>query len=270
MKTVAQRRGSVLMEFIIVFPIYLILFAGMVMTGDMLVHSNRLVSADRVAAYEVDGRVAGYAAKGFASQAAKLAMSWHLIPGEVFHPGEEIADDGTNQDFISSATTNHYADATGPWSVCALASVHDSYKPLAGGTLGQLLAARMLVGGSGAVVLDELQSGVDMVSKDTRNGASFYTLKRRDVYYQRLIEREGYNEYIRPDSGNWRDRNFVSRLLRTQGRPKTENWRLEVAGEGWHTVDTICGRDILTSCSEANGTRIDDYRRYDEFADLSD
>ena len=44
MKANGHRRGSVLMEFIIVFPIYLILFAGTVSIGDMLIHSNRLVS----------------------------------------------------------------------------------------------------------------------------------------------------------------------------------------------------------------------------------
>ena len=222
MKTNGHRHGSVLMEFIIVFPIYLILFAGTVAIGDMLIHSNRLVSADRVAAYRVDGRE---------------SLAWHLIAGMVFYPGVEIADNGVNQDLLSPSNTAHYADATGPWSVCALASAHDSYRLLAGGTLGQLLAARMLVarptsgGGGTQDVLDQLadEDGVDMVSKDTRNGVSFYTLKRRDHYHQRRMEREGSNKFIHSDYRNWRDRGYVSRLLQTQGGPGTENWRLEVA-----------------------------------------
>ena len=43
-------RGSVMMEFIIVFPIYLVLFAAIMALGDMLVHSIRLPSAERTAA----------------------------------------------------------------------------------------------------------------------------------------------------------------------------------------------------------------------------
>lgn len=254
MKTNGQRRGSVLMEFIIVFPIYLILFAGTMAVGDMLIHSNRLVSADRMAAFDVDGRP---------------VSGWGLISSLVFHPASEIADDGSAQDTLSENTVAHYADATGPWSVCALASAHDSYKLLAGGTLGQLLAARMLVGGGGSDILDQFAGGVNMVSKDTNNGASFYTLKRRDHYTQRNERRKGKNKYIDEDSRNWRDRGNVSRLLRTQGRPGTENWRLEVAKEGWHTADTIHG-SVRLSDSDAKGSNLPDYKRYGVFVELSE
>ena len=263
MEANGQRRGSVLMEFIIVFPIYLILFAGMVLVGDMLIHSNRLVSADRVAAYRVDGR------DSFSSVWQMLAGFRDNVSASVFHPGMEIADDGNNQDFISPSSTAHYADVTGPWSVCALASAHDRYRPLAGGALGQLLSARILVGGGGVGILDQLSGGIDMVSKDARNGASFYTLKRRDHYNQRRMRRVGYDRYIASDYGNWRDREYVSRLLRTQGGPGTENWRLEVANEGWHTAETISGQNVSTSCSEARGANLPAYSRYWEFVNLS-
>ena len=251
MKTNGQKRGSVLMEFIIVFPIYLILFAGTVAIGDMLIHSNRLVPADRVAAYRVDGRE---------------SLAWQLIAEMVFHPGVEIADDGTNQDGISTSTEAHYADATGPWSVCALASANDTYKLLAGGTLGQLLSVRLLVGGGETGVLDQLVgSGVGMVSKDTRNGASFYTLKRRDHYYQRQMEREGSNKYIRPDVRNWRDRNYVSYLL------KNKYWRSEVANEGWHSSATINGGEYYQpSDAPTDRANIPAYERHLEFVYLSE
>ena len=39
-----SERGSVLMELIVVFPIYLVLFGGVFMIGDMLVKSIRLAS----------------------------------------------------------------------------------------------------------------------------------------------------------------------------------------------------------------------------------
>ena len=250
------------MEFIIVFPIYLILFAGTVAIGDMLIHSNRLVSADRVLATEVDGHGRGNVSG---------TSAWNTMVQMAFHPGVEIADDGGNQDALSKNMVPHYADATGPWSVCALATAHDGYKLLAGGTLGQLLSARMLVGGgSGSDILDQFAGGVDMVSKDTRNVASFYTLKRRDHYTQRNEERKGRNKYMDADSRNWRDRHYVSRLLRTQGGPGTENWRVEVANEGWHTAETVQGSAGLSSCSEASGTKITGYSRYSRFVSLSE
>ena len=143
MKPYEHRRGSVLMEFIIVFPIYLILFAGTVAIGDMLIHSNRLVSADRVLATEVDGHGGGSVSR---------TSAWNTMVQMAFHPGVEIGDDGGNQDVLSKSMAPHYADATGPWSVCALATAHDGYKLLAGGTLGQLLSARMLVGGGEGVL----------------------------------------------------------------------------------------------------------------------
>ena len=261
MKANKQRRGSVLMEFIIVFPIYLILFAGTVAIGDMLIHSNRLISADRVAAFDVDGHGQG--------SVSGTSSAWNTMVQMAFHPGVEIADDGLDQDTLSENTNAHYADETGPWSVCALSATTNSYKLLAGGTLGQLLAARMLVGGGGPDILDEFAGSVNMVSKDTRNGASFYTLKRRDHYKQRNEKRRGTNKYIDADSRNWRDRDFVSRLLRRDAN-KTEYWKSEVANEGWHSADTINGGKNLALRSEASGRNLGDYKRYSEFVKLSE
>ena len=257
MKANGHRRGSVLMEFIIVFPIYLILFAGTVSIGDMLIHSNRLVSADRVLATEVDGHDGG---------TVSGTSAWSTMVQMAFRPGVEIADDGEDQDTLSKNTDAHYADETGPWSVCALATAQNSYKMLAGGTLGQLLSARMLVGGGGSDILDEFAGGVNMVSKDTRNVMSFYTLKRRDHYKQRNEERKGTNLHINPDPRNWRerDRDYVSSLLRNK------YWSFEVEKEGWHSAATINGG--AQTCSEAPTDRkkIPDYERYDKFVELSD
>lgn len=248
------------MEFIIVFPIYLILFAGTVAIGDMLIHSNRLISADRVAAFDVDGHSGG---------TVSGTSVWNTMVQMAFHPGVEIADDGLDQDTLSENTNAHYADETGPWSVCALATAQDSYKMLAGGTLGQLLAARMLVGGGDSDILDEFAGGVNMVSKDTRNVVSFYTLKRRDHYKQRNEERKGTNLHIDSDSRNWRDRHLVSRLLR-RDENQTEYWKSEVANEFWHSADTINGGQNVELRAEASGDNLKDYARYSEFVDLSD
>jgi len=251
------------MEFIIVFPIYLVLFAGTVAIGDRLIHSNRLVSADRIAAYRVDGHVRN-------GEPLSVWSGWDCVCNAVFHPLQEIADDGQNQDLLTDSSLPHYADSTGPWSVCAAATVHDAYRTLAGGTLGQLLAARSLLGGGTAGGSGLFSASVDMVAKDVRNGASFYTLKRRDHYYQRMQRRFGTNPYIDPDALNWRDREHVSRLLRAKGGAQTENWRVEVAGEGWHTEKTIIGDRICTRCTEASGENIPDYVRYPKFVALSE
>lgn len=255
------------MEFIIVFPIYLILFAGTVAIGDMMLHSNRLISADRVAAFEVDGHRGGSVSR---------LLGWNEVAGMMFHPGVEIADDGSNQDTLSKNINPRYADSTGPWSVCALATAQDNYKLLAGGTLGQLLSVPVLLGPAGNNVNNNtlnqlaLPGGLTMVSKDTRNVASFYTLKRRDNYRQRNEKRHGTNKYIGADSQNWRDRHYVSRLLRTQRGPGTENWWLEVAGENWHTADTINGGGNRRLETEASGANIPEYKRYGVFVTLSE
>ena len=224
MKTNGYRRGSVLMEFIIVFPIYLILFAGTVMVGDMLIHSNRLVSADRVAAFGVEG----WAASG-----------WNRVTSSVFHPQTEIADDGSRQDVLSQNTARHYAEVSGPWTVCAAATAQDSYKPLAGGTLGQLLGARVLLNDAAGPLSGDLRAwkagrGVTMHSKGTDVEKCFYVLKRRR------------------GMSLWRD--MVSGLL------LNDWWLGEVVNERWFDESTI--ENGVGRCEHAEYMNIASYFRY--------
>lgn len=225
MKTNSQRRGSVLMEFIIVFPIYLVLFAGTVMLGDMLIHSNRLASADRVAAFGVEG----WSASG-----------WERVTSSVFHPQTEIADDGSRQDVLSQKTDQHYAEESGPWSVCAAATAQDSYKPLAGGTLGQLLGARVLMNTAANPLPRDLLpweagSGVMMRSKGTDVANCFYVLKRRR------------------GTSSWRD--MISGLL------LNDWWLKEVVEEKWFNEKKI--EEGFGHCKRAENENIESYRLYD-------
>lgn len=168
-------RGSVMMEFIIVFPIYLVLFAAIMALGDMLVHSIRLPSAERTAAFDVGA--AGAAGSG-----------WSQVLAMLF-PAGEIADDGTRQDNpVQASTLDHSADTTiqGPWSMTSGSKVRNDYKLLVGGVAGQLAFADWYF----SDVTKTSQAGGDfgnlisggsiaMYSKGSATTYNYITLKRR-------------------------------------------------------------------------------------------
>lgn len=120
-----HNRGSVLMEFIIVFPIYLVLFGGVFMVGDMLVKATRLASADRVLAFDIEGT--GDAGWKFAvnGEAVKSYMSKVLFPNS--------QADGDNEDLVLESEAEkltRYADKDfkGPWSVAVGTRTFDRYR----------------------------------------------------------------------------------------------------------------------------------------------
>ena len=175
------RPGSVLMEFIVVFPIYLVLFAGLFMIGDLLLRPLWLAEADRAAAHDV-GEVdwAG----------AALNLNWEGIVGRTLVAKASETDSmmNTAQDSASSIPYRHYADPAfpGPWSLGAGAKARDDYA-LFELTRGQLASADVLlpVGGqyqaAGSDFATLLSGGtVAVYSKDRSNGRvyNFYTYKR--------------------------------------------------------------------------------------------
>ena len=127
MKENRHKRGSVLMEFIIVFPIYLVLFGGVFMVGDMLVKATCLASADRVLAFDIegDGNARGWP---FAVDGGTLMKS-NL--SEVLFPNSQ--SDGNNEDLVRDSDASkliRYAGngVNGPWSVAVATRTKDRYK----------------------------------------------------------------------------------------------------------------------------------------------
>lgn len=180
MKNLFQsERGVVMMEFIIIFPIYLVLFAIIMAIGDMLVHSIRLPSAERTSAFDIGASSA-------------VGKGWDRVTDTLFSPLVERDDKGRSQDALSiDAQLDHSADTTieGPWSMTSGTRIRDNYTLPIGGAADRLLIADMLFsrpgdnlpGGRADGLYGDLIAGrsVAMYSKDVRTTYNYVTLKRR-------------------------------------------------------------------------------------------
>lgn len=216
MKTLFQNcRGSILMEFLIVFPIYLVLWAGVFMVGDMLVHSIRLPSAERTLAFELGGGA---------------ASGWQRVQNTLFHPDTEVGDDLSKQDQLEKAAQSAwYADlgVEGAWSLRSAVKVRDDYKLLAGGTAGQLL------------FLDWYFADITKGARATGDFANLIRGRRVSMFSKNVDSARLFNYYTlkrgRYTSGfGWRDdRRCASDLLCNIGYGR-EAWNRRVANESWH------------------------------------
>lgn len=267
-ESAVMRRGSVMMEFVIVFPIYLVLIAATFAIGDMLVHSNRLAFGDRVTAFdwETDG-VTNVAWENIKTNCF-FTVNRQDVHREIDDNGDvqdELRRDGVTNQEDAGVRGGIYADArnnVGPWTVCAFSKVVDRYRPPVGGTLGQLLFCDRTFSETTKTGRDQgmlrtwedpegrvsMQSmGKTLLFRDEKDVSdmtcySYVTLKRRHVGGDR--------------SGPWR--NMTSGLL------VGERWLTEVAEEKWHEESSIRGR-YTAKPTEPNFRDLSDYRRYDRF-----
>lgn len=216
MKSMFQNcRGSILMEFLLVFPIYLVLWAGVFMVGDMLMHSIRLPSAERTFAFELGGG---------------SASGWRRVLNTLFHPNTEVGDDLSQQDVLTKdAQSAWYADSgvEGAWSLRSAVKVRDDYKLLAGGTAGQLL------------FLDWYFADITKSVRATGDFANLIRGQRVKMYSKDVDGSRPYNYYTlkrgRYANGiGWRDdRRCASDLLCNIGYG-SQVWNRRVANENWH------------------------------------
>lgn len=242
-----------MMEFIVVFPIYLVLFGAVFAIGDMLIHSNRLASGDRVNAFDVDGWGA--------------TSAWNFFTQNAFDRNRELDDRLAQQDSLMRSPRGFpggiYADASGPWTVCAGSRVEDGYRLLAGGAMGQLLYADRFFNASlpgkaslrarnamltdwenGRRVVMRSKGGNLIVDSDSESYC-YYTLKRR-----RNVAKED----------SWR---YWSSGLLVDNR-----WKTEVAEEAWHTDATI-GAQRNVHWDPSGLRNLSDYTRYGPFVGWS-
>lgn len=155
-----KRRGSVLMEFIIVFPIYLVLFGGVFMIGDMVIKTARLASAERTRAFDIaaDDRANSNADAG-----------WNAIRELLFPP---VAGDAEDKITEKPAPVRYHAQGTefrGPWTVSVGSKIQDAYK-LPAWTRGWLKFAHWFFADATGDA-DELDTG-DNVMLPLLNGRS--------------------------------------------------------------------------------------------------
>ena len=199
-------RGSVLMEFIIVIPIYLVLFGGLFETGDMLLNSLRIPSSERTAAFDV----------------AQSSDGWTAVRARLF---PFPYDDGLP---ASPSSSSYYSDTQvrGPWTLRSATKVRYSYKAPAW-THGWLACTDSFF--DNVFGDDELEGPIDDIiqgekvaiyskSWNTKMAYNYYTLKRR--------------KWKRPNwTWRWRRRppsDLVSPIW------YESPWYEEVHGERWH------------------------------------
>jgi len=261
-------RGSVMMEFIIVFPIYLVLFAAIMAVGDTLVHSIRLPSAERTAAFDIGEW--------------EVDRCWDRVADTLFHPGVELADGpdsagNENQDELDRENELHHVADTqvaGPWSVLAGVTVRNRYKLLAGGTAGQLafcdwFFADVTGGSQTEGDFGVLIGGADRVEMHSKRVDAagetvvynYYTLKRKR--YQEGADGE-------EDHGmTWRNhnRNPVDLMADSGYESGNRRWKDCVAKEAWHTefagAEDSEGEPLDTTAGSAR------YTRYTQFVNWS-
>ena len=245
------RRGSVLMEMIVVFPIYLVLFGGVFMIGHMCIRPIRLSSADRTSAFDL-GRVDG------------KRPGWPFVVEGLFHPDKEVADKGGRTDDLQVGNESEfYADTRvqGPFSARTAVTVLDNYRLPAGGARGQLAYASWFFERQpGAPQEDEWLAGilsggsVEMRSKPWWDeGYNYYTLRRV--------------RYPNDSKHTWRDNaRPISDIV--NARADKAHWYVDVYGERFQgSVGNQSSKGNFNLA--ADGPKDVKYERYPKFREWS-
>ena len=162
-----SRRGSILMEFVLVLPIYLALLGGLFLVGDMGLNAIRISIADN-----------------------DLAMDAGDREGYSFEPFKELQMRDERSKVLSASRTYRVDESfNGAWSWQAAGRASFAYKlPSWGGGLISYPYLRYGDVTSGGGVLGALVGGGSVVfhSKDyslgnTVRAYNYYTLKRTDI-----------------------------------------------------------------------------------------
>ena len=212
------------MEMIVVFPIYLILFAGLFMLGDMLIKAARLPSAERTTAFDL-------------GREAASEEGWNAVRNLLFA--------NSDTDDLHNETSEYYADTAiqGPFSLRAAVKILNDYKMPSGIARGQLQFADWFFARS-------TPNGAEMATGDGGMGDLLHSENRIRMYSKNnTFEREyTYNYYTlrrrryKADQWTWRDnRRHASHLLiyrdnnveHYNDNDKVRVWEA-VAEEGFH------------------------------------
>lgn len=260
------RKGSVMMELVVVLPIYLVLFGGVFMLGDMLIRSIRLPSAEHTRAFDLgrtDGKVPG----------------WDVVEKTLFRPDREVSDNGQATDLLTREKESAYyvdREIEGPFSVRTATNVRNDYALLAGGSRGQMaFAYRLFQGRLEHDPVDEVEKDVPnlyqpggrmkMHSKpETKTGGS----PREYTYNYYTLKRHRYNW---GSEVTWRDnRRYAHELLiKSSNKGGLRAWEA-VADETFHQDVG----DEPSSAKKMPANRPDDglvqYKRYERFVTWSE
>lgn len=249
MKINRQKRGSVLMEFIIVFPIYLVLFGGVFMIGDMAIKTTRLASADRTRSFDV-------AAKPPANTID--STGWQAIEEYLF-PSTVIQEDNVSE--ISYRYHVQGSGFLGPWTATVGAKAKDSYR-LAPWTRGWLkftnyffedTVGEGLNDGSMLSLLNDSRVAMFSKDEDKTREYNYYTYRRtRDYVDSELRKRYRAMPESLEDAGRLVD-----------GVADNASWKRFVRKEAYPDVGDDTGNRRSDSMPSLASREYKRYRQYE-------
>lgn len=271
----AMRTGSVLMEFLVVFPIYLILFAGLFMLGDMLLRPIWLSSAERAAAYDL-GELKEYDTKDYGEDNFSH-RGWHGISLWSMNVGGMI---NSRQDNPHHADRLHFTDPDfkGPWAFCAASGATDDYSlfELTRGQLASVPAILPDVPKAPRVEDPEFDAWVrrpgakrTIHSRSSTRIFNYYTYKRARYATEDVAKTYRARTYMKTDE---RAVKWAGRIVDAASRYAT--WNNCVYQESLPSV-AGAGDEGATETQSRNGELPelpgrDAYNRYSQFVRWSD
>lgn len=168
-----SRRGSVLMEFLLVTPLYLAFIGGTFAVGQLLISSIDLAHADRAWAMCPDEFRA----------AAKAALNGHLFPLSVFSYDDKMMS--VASDTLSLSDRTHRADEkfVGAWTWLTAARVGNSHHhpPWTRGWFSfasDAFDASVPDAAGHETALEKMSRFVSVFAMETERKYNYYSLKR--------------------------------------------------------------------------------------------
>ena len=261
-----MRRGSVLMEFIIVFPIYLVLFGGVFMVGDMSLRSIMLAPAERVAAHDVQKDAGGW---------NYVDQNWWAMRGLFKKPQYGTTHETLTKEKISE----FYADlkVQGPWSLRAAskAGLEFSY--------GKRNIVRSWLGFADHSLSDMTQTSrswhrpdhwLENLEDSSRIliHSKTYSDKNKEKFNYLTLKRARYDGKM-----TWRDNRLPANVLVDAAYPDSR-WHKEVYAEKYHYDKYAANSDgekhqksnIDNRHEPAGSGRSVEYQRYSQFVSWSE
>lgn len=240
------RRGSILMEFVLVLPIYIFLFGALYLLGDMGLNAIRIAVGDRVLAMDAGDKEGfthlPFREKQMCEEASKTSPEFRTYRADEGFEGSWSWQAGGKMSFAYKLPSYGGGLVAYPYLLYGETSSHE-------GALGTLVGGKSVV----------------FHSKDNSLGArlriyNYYTLKRTDIARDPMAYR------------NWDSQNDTSKSLLMASSKRRQYWYSKVYDEKYadpvadnldHSRQT--GRDELPD--RPSGRK--EYKRYPMFVTWS-
>ena len=211
-----SERGSVLMEFILVIPLYIALLGGIFSIGEMSQKGTAVAHADRVAAFDVSASVSSWA--------DSVRRMFRTDESDMSSPAVEFS-------------AAHHADPSfpGPWTVRAGALAADRFKAPVW-TRGWLASADAFF--SGAAKSPSQASGDSDFARLVGGGRVEITSKPRTgdpgVPGFSTLKRKKTEQEAESEAAHWRSMRRYASTLVDAPAGSNPRWRAFVEHEPWH------------------------------------